>query len=142
MHYFSDVKVNEEVYSLVYGKGKVIFTLPKKQRLDGFYAFAVEYPNKNKKVYYTVDGYPDWSSSDGCCQTVFYIQDVDLNDIDIQPPLKILSEKQILKSKNDGDLEMKCPSGIWRNINECPQKLVKKALLKSKYYLFRKKKQE
>ncbi|MFA5233796.1 MAG: hypothetical protein WC390_05280 [Sulfurimonas sp.] len=142
MHYFSDVKINEEVYSLVYGKGKVVFTLPAKQRIDGFYAFAVEYPNKNKKVYYTIDGYPDWSSSGESCQTVFYIKDVDLNDIDIQAPSKMLSEKQILKYKSNGTLEMQCPSGIWRNTNECPEKMVEKALRKSKYYLFRKEIQE
>lgn len=138
MHYFSNVKINEEVYSIVYGKGKVVFTLPKEHRIDGFYVFAVEYPNKNKRVHYTIDGYPDWTSSAGSCQTVFYTKDIDLNDMDIQAPSKILSEKQILKYKRDDILEMQCPSGIWRNTNSCPHKLVEKALKKSKFYLFRK----
>ena len=30
MHYFSKVKVGEEVFSLVFGKGLVVMTLPKK----------------------------------------------------------------------------------------------------------------
>jgi len=137
MHYFNKVKVKQEVFSLIYGKGNVVFALPKEHRLDGFYVFAVKYEN-NQKVHYTIDGFPNWSSADGCCQTVFYPKDLDLNDIDFQPPHKVLSEKQILKYRDKDVLEMQCPSGIWRNINECPEELIKKALKKSKYFLFRK----
>lgn len=139
MHYFSKVKVKQEVFSLVYGKGVVVFALPKEHRLDGFFIFAVEY-DKGQRVHYTIDGYPNWSNSDGCCQTVFYKEDIDLNDLDIQPPHKIPSEKQILKYKEKDILEMQCPSGIWRNVNECPDNLIKKAFKKSKNYLFRKQK--
>ena len=140
MRYFSKVKVGQEVFSLVFGKGTVVFTLPKEHRLDGFYVFAAEYEKKKQKVHYTVDGYPNWASSDGCCQTVFYKNDIDFSDMDIQPLNKILSEKQILKYREKDVLEMQCPSGIWRNINECPEKLVNKAFKKAKDYLFRKQK--
>lgn len=140
MHYFSDVKLEQEVFSLIYGKGKVIFALPKKHRLDGFYVFAVEYENK-QIVHYTLDGMPNWSPLDGGCQTVFYIEDVDLSDVDIQPPHKIPSEKQILKYKEKGTLEIQCPSGIWRNVDECPENLMKRAFKKSRYHLFRKQKE-
>ena len=50
------------------------------------------------------------------------------------------SEKQILKWKNNSELEIQCPSGIWRNVEESPDILIKKALKKAKYYLFRKQK--
>ncbi len=140
MHYFSKVKVRQEVFSLVYGNGIVVFALPKEHRLDGFYVFAVEYEEKKNTVHYTIDGYPNWSSAAGCCQTVFYKKDIDLSDMDIQPPSKIPSEKQILKYKEKGILEIQCPSGIWKNVDECPEKLMKKAFKKSKYYLFRKQK--
>ena len=139
MHYFSNVKLKQEVFSLIYGNGTVIFTLPKKHRLEGFFVFAVEYEKKHK-VYYTIDGFPNWSSADGSCQTVFYKKDIDFSDIDIQPANKILSEKQILKYKEKDILEIQCPSGIWRNVNESPESLMKKALKKSRYYLFRKQK--
>lgn len=141
MHYFSKVKLNQEVFSLVYGKGVVVFALPKEHRVDGFYVFAAEYESskgKKQRIHYTVDGYPNWSSSAGACQTVFYKKDIDFSDMDIQPLKKILSEKQILKYMESDTLDMQCPSGIWRDVNQCPEKLVKKALKKDKYYLFRK----
>lgn len=138
MHYFSKVKLGDEVFSLIYGKGVVTLALPKKQRLDGFYIFAAEY-KKEKKVHYTIDGVPDWSSSDGQ-QTVFYIKDIDLSEIDIQASGKLLTQKQILKYSEKGILEVRCPSGIWRNVNESPNSIMKKALKKSKHFLFRKQK--
>lgn len=138
MHYFSKVKLKDEVFSIVYGKGEVVFALPKEHRLDGFYIFAVEF-KKGVRVHYTIDGVPNWSNSDGC-QTVFYKKDLDFSDMDIQPPGKIITKKQILKYQDKDILELQCPSGIWRNANECPEHLIKKALKKDKYYLFRKQK--
>lgn len=137
MHYFSNVKLGQKVFSLIYGKGTVIFTLPKEHRLEGFYIFAAEY-KKNNKVYYTVDGFPNWSDKDICCQTVFYKDDVDINNMDTMEHTKVPSEKQILKWKENSTLEIQCPSGIWRNVEESPDVLIKKALKKAKYYLFRK----
>ena len=137
MHYFNKVKVDEEVFSLVFGKGIVVMVLPKKQRIDGFYIFAVKYKN-DKVVHYTVDGFPNWCSSEGCMQTVFYLADVDLTDMDIQPSCTILSKKQIEKHQFKGSLEVRCPSGIWRNVDAVPEKIVKKALKKDSYHLFRK----
>ena len=137
MHYFSKVKLKQKVFSLIFGKGEVVFVLPKEHRLEGFYVFAAEFGNK-KRVYYTIDGYPDWSDSESNCQTLFYEDDIDFRDIDIQAPTKVPSQKQILKYKDKGILEFQCPSGIWRNADEVPESLVKKAFKKSKYYLFRK----
>ena len=139
MHYFNDVEVGNEVFSLIYGKGNVIMALPQNLRLDGFYVFVVEYKNKHK-VHYTIDGIPNWCPVDGGCQTVFYLKDIDLTDMDIQPANKLLSYKQILKYKEKGILEVCCPSGIWRNVDVTPEKILRKALKKEQYYLFRKEK--
>lgn len=136
MHYFSKVEVKQKVFSLIYGRGVVIFALSKAHRLDGFHIFAAKY--KKRIVYYTVDGLPNWSAKDGSCQTVFYEKDINFKDVDMQEPSLIPSEKQILKWQNKGLLEIQCPSGIWRNVEESPQDLIKKALKKSKYHLFRK----
>ena len=138
MHYFSKVKRDQEVFSIIYGKGIVDFVLPKKFRIDGFHVFSVEYKKKNKKVHYTIEGYPDWASSNGTYQTVFYKSDVDFDDIQIQEPSQVLTKKKILKLKEQDKLEIQCPSGIWIDVNECPEKLTTKALTKSNYYLFRK----
>ena len=138
MQYFSKVNVKEKVFSLIYGRGVIVFVLPKEHRIDGFYIFAAKY--KKHIVYYTVDGLPNWSSKDGACQTVFYEEDIDFKNIDMQEPTLIPSENQILKWKNNSVLEIQCPSGIWRNVEESPNDLIKKAIKKSKYYLFRKQK--
>ena len=137
MRYFNKVKVDDEVFSLVYGKGLVTMALPKKHRVDGFYIFSVIYNNK-KVVNYTVDGFPNWCNSDGCMQTVFYLKDIDLTDMDIEPTCTILTKKQITKYQEKGNLEIRCPSGIWRNVDKVPEKIVKKALKKDSYHVFRK----
>jgi len=138
MRYFSNIKLKQKVFSLIYGKGIVIFVLPKEHMIEGFYTFAVEYKKKHT-VYYTIDGYPNWQS-DTCCQTVFYRDDVNLVDIDTQDEDKTPTEQQILKWQSSSKLEIQCPSGIWRNIEEAPSNLVKKAIKKAKYHLFRKQK--
>ena len=137
MHYFNKVKINDEVFSLIYGKGKVVMALPKKQRVDGFYVFEVTY-KKKISVHYTLEGYPNWCTLKGGCQTVFYLEDIDITDMDIQPSNKLLSKKQILKFKDKGTLEVRCPSGIWRNVDTIPLKIFKKAFTKEQLYLFRK----
>ena len=40
---FTDIKLHDEIYSIVFGLGKVIFVLAKSLRLDGYYVFEVEY---------------------------------------------------------------------------------------------------
>jgi len=139
MHYFSKVKEGQKVFSIIYGKGIVIFTLPKEHRLEGFYVFGVRYSKKNT-VYYTVDGFPNWSEKDSSYQTVFYKDDIDFDDMDTKDADKILSKKQVLKYKEKGTLEIQCPSGVWKSVDEVPEVLMKKALKKDRFYLFRKEK--
>ena len=58
--------------------------------------------------------------------------------MDTQDVSKILSQKQILKYRDRSELEIQCPSGLWRNVDEVPESLMKKACNKSQFHLFRK----
>ena len=137
-HYFDEVKVGDDIYSIVFGSGKVIFVLPEKQRVQGFYAFQVEYED-NETVYYTLDGIPNWCGKETeCGQTIFYPDDVSLKDLDFKPLDKIPSKKKVMKLKDEDNLEMRCPSGLWRDIKSCPEGLVTKMLEKANLHLFRK----
>ena len=135
--YFDGVTVGDEVYGFIYGKGKVIYVLDDLYDFEGFYSFEVEFGN-GETVYYTKDGVPNWCNSDGCVQTVYWRDDIDLVDEDFSASEKELSPKKIMKLNNKGKLEMKCPSGIWRNVKSCPENIFLGALTKEQFYLFRK----
>lgn len=135
--YFEDVKKGDELYSIVFGKGTVVMALEPEMRVDGFYAFQVKFGD-SEFVHYTLDGYPNWCSKGGCIQTVFYPKDVDFGSMDFEPIEKVIKEKKVKKLKESDELEMRCPSGAWRNVNECPTDVVKRMLDTAKYHLFRK----
>ena len=118
MSYFAKIELGQEVFSIIYGDGIVDFVLAKKFRVDGFHIFSVNYRSKKKKVHYTVEGYPDWASSNDVYQTVFYKKDIDFNDMQMQVSGEILRKKKILKLKASDSLEIQCPSGIWLDVNE------------------------
>lgn len=137
MSYFEGVELEDEVYSIVYGTGKVNFVLAEKLRTNGFFAFQVQF--NMDKVYYTEDGIPEWCSNGGCVQTIFYKNDLEKPEMDYETIEKaLLSKKKILDLQSKGKLEMRVPSGAWINVNECPAKVVVKALKDGEYYLFRK----
>lgn len=137
MAYFDDVEKNDEVYSIVYGHGKVKYVLDKKSRTPGFYIFQVQF--ENDSVFYTEAGIPEWCSTKGCNQTVFYKGDMDMLDLDYQTIKKdLLSKKKIAKLKEAGELEMRAPSGAWINANYVPPKVYLAALKYEELYLFRK----
>lgn len=139
MSYFEDVALNDNVYGLVYGPGEVIFVQDSKLRVEGFYTFQVKF--KDTSVYYTAAGVPDWCSSDGDCQTVYYLGDINQPEPDFEASYdSVLSKKQIIKLQAKDKLEMRCPNGAWRNIKMCPPKVFMKALKNQDYRLFRKKK--
>ena len=136
--YFKNVEVKDEVYSLIYGLGEVKFVVPDNARKEGFFTFEVKYTSK-QKVVYTVEGIPNWCNTSACGQqTVWYKNDIDLIDEDISPSEGELSKKKICKLRLKDKLEIKCPSGIWRNINQCPEKEFLMALSKEQFHLFRK----
>jgi len=136
---FYDIKLKDKVYSIVFGQGRVVFVLPKKQRVSGFHMMEVEFMNK-QRVFFSEDGIPNWCpmNTTGDCQTLFKMEDIDISKIDFRPITRVITEKQIMKYKDKGILEMRCPSGLWRNIKICPERLVMIAFKKLNLHMFRK----
>ena len=132
--YFEDVEIGDKVFGLVYGPGEVIYSIGSNQ-VSGFYSFKVKY--KNKEVFYTNEGVPDWCKQN--FQTVFYKSDIDLFNLDLEPVDEVLKMKKIIKLRNREQLEMRCPSGLWRDINMCPAGFGDNALEKGQFHLFREK---
>ena len=130
--YFKNVKKNDEVFGLVYGKGIV-----RNVWNNSYYKFEVEYEN-GQVVPYTEEGNPGWNTDKLNFQTVFYKMDIDLLNYDFSPSEKILSPKKIIKLRNMNKLEIKCPSGIWRDIKKCPLSIMEDYLEENKLHLFRK----
>ena len=125
--YFEKVKAGENVFGFIYGKGQVDFVVNEQYDLDGFYAFSVVY-ECGERVFYSKDGVPNWCTNGGCVQTVFYVEDIDFMDEDFSPSDEDLAPKKIMKLFMKGKLEMKCPSGFWRNTEKCPPSEVTKAI--------------
>lgn len=130
--YFSKVKKGDKVFGLVFGPGEV----SRVWEADSYYTFEVEFSN-GYKVPYTNDGTPGWSLNVDS-QTLFYKNDIDLMDMDFSPAEKVLSVKKIIKLRDKHNLEVRCPSGLWQKVNECPYKFVEEYLEKGKLFLFRK----
>ena len=129
--YFENVKVNDVVYGLVFGRGKVTEIFE-----DSFYRLIVEFENGNL-VPYTSEGISKWGSFYE--QTLFYKKDIDLTEVDFTPVKKILCYKKIIKLRNEGKLQVRLPSGIWADIELCNPEYVRKKIEKEKFHLFRKK---
>ena len=138
MNIFEEIKLNDELYSIVFGLGKVIFVLAKSLRLDGgYYVFEVEYEN-GQRVYYTVDGKPSWCKDiNKCTQTVCYKHEVDFDEVDTSQDVKPLTSHKIEKLRYDDALEMKSPAGGWIDANLMPDVMVDNALNNEEYHLFR-----
>ena len=134
--YFDDVKLGDEVYSIIYGNGKVSFVLEKNQRTPGFFCFQVQF--KSDKVYYNEEGIPEWCD-ELCSQTLYYKNDLNKPELDYETIEKaLLSKKKIVALHSKGKLEMRVPSGAWVNVKNCPPKVFVKALNDKEFYLFRK----
>ena len=89
------------------------------------------------EVPFTIDGVPGWGHFNK--QTCFYKRDIDLSKLDFTPNEKILSDKKIIKLREKGLLEVRVPSGAWKNVKKCPDEYIEKICEEEKYYLFRKK---
>ena len=130
--YFDKVKEGEEVFGLIFGHGVVATAFG-----AGHYTFEVLYDN-GYTVPYTDEGIPGWSNKVGG-QTAFYKDDIDLMDLDFSPTEEVLTPKKIIKLKIKKKLEIKCPSGIWQEITNCPSYVIEEYLENAKFHLFRKK---
>lgn len=131
MGYFKNAKKGDKVYGLIFGKGKIAKVLP-----DSFYTLIIEFDN-GYEVPYTEDGIPGWGNFKR--QTMFYRDDVDLCNEDFSPVEKVLAPKKIIKLRNKNKLEVRLPSGIWKNIKKAEPAYIENLLEKCQYHLFRKK---
>ena len=133
--YFVNAKEGDEVFGLIFGHGKITTAWG----TDSYYTFEVTYDNGHV-VPYTDDGYPAWSN--GYFQTVFYKNEVDQLEIDTTNVGEdvLLTPTDIIKLRLDNKLEIKCPSLVWQNINECPGYIAEEYLLNKKFNFFRIKK--
>ena len=135
---FTDIKLNDEIYSVVFGLGKVIFILTKSLRLDGYFIFEVEYDN-GQRVHYTEDGKPNWCQDiNNCTKTICYKHEVDLDDLDTKLKKKVLKKNKIKKLSSEDALEMMSPAGGWIDANLMPDIMVENAIRSEEYHLFRK----
>jgi len=138
MHKFEKIKLNEEIYSIVFGLGKVVFVLAKSLRLEGYFIFEVEYDN-GQKVFYTEDGKPNWcQEQDNCNITIYYKEEVNFEKLDIKPKKKILRIHKINKFRYEDKLEMMSPAGGWIDANLMPNIMVDNAIRNEELHLFRK----
>lgn len=131
--YFHKVKEGDEIYGLVFGSGVV-----RSAWGDSHYSFEVEFENGDI-IPYTAEGFPGWGVRFEQ-QTVFYKKDIDVMELDFSPVDEILTPKKIIKLRNKGKLEVRCPSGLWRDaVSGCPQHVVERYLESEQFHLFRKK---
>ena len=132
MVYFNKVKEGQEVFGLIFGRG-IVRSVWK----DSFYTFEVQYEN-GQTVPYTPEGSPAWCNNLDY-QTVFYKKDIDLEDLDFSVTNEILSVKKIIKLRMKKKLEVKCPSGVWKLVDDCPRFITEENLENNRFDLFRKK---
>jgi len=129
--YFKNVEESDSIFGLVFGKGKVANVWE-----NSHYTFEIEFEN-GFTVPYTSDGIPGWSGKLDY-QTVFYSEDIDLTDVDFSPSEEVLNVKKIIKLRDKGKLDARCPSGVWINIKQCPNYIIEEYLENNKLHLFRK----
>jgi hypothetical protein len=138
MNKFKDIKLGDEIYSVVFGVGKVVFVLAKSLRLDGYFVFEVAYEN-GQRTYYTEDGRPGWCKDiNRCSATIHYKHEVDLSEIDKKIKKKPLKPHKIIKLRHLYKLEMMSPAGAWIDANLMPDIMVDNAINNEEYHLFRK----
>ena len=140
MKYFNKIKTKDMLYSLIYGKGEVVYVLQKELRVDGFCMFEVKF-ECGTKIHYTEDGIPHWCKLSGCQQTIFFIKDIKFEEENILPIKNILPMKKVINLLNKDDtLLVKCPSGIWRHTDDVPEKIIMEAIKQNHNHLFKEKK--
>jgi hypothetical protein len=135
---FTDVKMKDEIYSVVFGLGKVIFVLAKSLRLEGYYIFEVKY-NNGQRVHYTDEGKPNWCQDiNNCSKTICYKHEVDFDDRDTKVKKKVLKKNKIIKLRSEDSLEIMSPAGGWVDVNLMPDIMVENAIGNEEFHLFRK----
>ena len=130
MGYFSKAKKGEKVYGLIFSRGKIVNIFP-----DSYYTVMIEFDN-GYEVPYTIDGIPSWGNFKK--QTMYYRDDIDLCNEDFSPVETILAPRKIIKLREKNKLEIRLPSGIWKNIKKADEDYIENLLSNEQYHLFRK----
>jgi len=128
--YFKKAKEGQKVYGLVFGAGKITEVFE-----ESHYKIMVTFKN-GYEVPYTDDGIPGWGNFKK--QTLFYRDDVDMKKADFSPVEKILSIKKIIKHRENNNLEVRLPSGMWVKYSKANTDYTETLLEDEKYHLFRK----
>ena len=137
MKRFSEIKLGDKIYSVVYGIGEVIFVLDKKYRLDGYFVFEVEYKD-SCTVHYTENGIPGWCRDmNSCASTIYYRDEIDLEKFDSSAVEITLKKYEIRELRDNYQLEMISPAGHWIDASLMPDLLVDKAIASNKFHMFR-----
>ncbi len=134
MAYFSNAKEGEEVYGLIFGKGKILQVFS-----ESYYSIMVKF-NNGYEVPYTDEGIPSCGSFD--TQTLFYRQDIDLFNEDFSPVEEVLGHKHIIKLRQENALEVRLPSGVWKGVEKADEEYIERIVQKELYHLFRQKNKE
>lgn len=130
MQTIKNPKVNDKVFGLVYGKGIITSVYE-----DSHYLFEVTYDN-GQTVPYHKGGIPGWSGKLDF-KTVFHEDEIKITEIDFSPTNKKLETQEIIKLREIGELEMRCPSGVWQPTEKIPTSEVEDALEANQLHLFR-----
>lgn len=130
MSYFKKAKLNQKVYGLVFGRGKITEVFD-----ESHYKILVTFKN-GYEVPYTDDGIPGWGNFKS--QTLFYRDDLNIGKADFSPTNKVLSIKKIIKHRENGNLEVRLPSGMWVKYTKADANYIETLLEDKKFHLFRK----
>jgi hypothetical protein len=134
MSYFKKAKVDDRVFGLIFGKGKIAEVFDN----DHFFKLKVEFDDGDE-VFFTIEGVPNVSNID--YQTLFFEDDKKIQKITEYERLEnILSEKKVLKLYKKGILEYRTKSGIWIDSEKVPKDMMWESLANGALHHFRKKK--
>jgi len=135
-NFYSKIKIGSEVFGLIFGKGIVTYI-----DINSYWPIEVTYDTSEGtfNVPYSEDGIPSWGGGKFDRQTVYTLDEINLMDYDISAADETtLTQKKIIKLKFNNKLEIKCPSGIWKNAKNCPSWVMEEYLQEDKLHLFRK----
>ena len=124
-------KYGLRIFGVVFGPGTVTSVWE-----NSHFAFEVTF-DTGDIVAYLPDGIPSWNTNLEQ-RTVYEAGEIDITTLEMSPLEKVLSPKKIIKLRLNGKLEVRCPSGVWRNIYECPRQVTEEYLGNGLYHLFRK----
>lgn len=134
--FYKKLQRGQEVFGLIFGKGVVSYL-----DINSHWPIEITYDLKGEGTFivpYSEDGIPAWGGGKFEERTVYLPEEIDLMDFDISAADETtLTQKKIIKLKYKGNLEIKCPSGIWKNSKGCPSWVAEEYLQDNKLHLFR-----